>query len=254
MNLSYLKTVVTPNELRRIQRIVWHYGGSWENKIKASDVVYITYGGNISWETTELQYDKKYELVKATEILENFETEALFDYPLYRLHKSGTFIVMFTSMHCGEILHVEDECMSSYSVGYKSDKFVCHEELDWSSINYDEIQKLIKKKEQMNQKEQIDDNYIQDEAKIEQGTIVIARRKSINKVLEDYIWQGAYFGYCNGKHLVDATDTSVQLADEVQMVPMLTKKEAKQKVSELFANPKSVTPAKIRNIIDQIKD
>ena len=72
--------------------------------------------------------------------------------------------------------------------------------------------------------------------------------------IQRIIWsQGTYFGYCNGKHLIDANGTNVQLADEISHIPTLTKKEAKQKVSELFANPKNVSSEQIRNIIDLIK-
>ena len=88
---------------------------------------------------------------------------------------------------------------------------------------------------------------------IQPGTIVKATRKSNSDKFKDYIWQGVYFGYCNGKHLIDANTTHVQLADEVLLIPTLTKKEAKQKISELFNQPKNVTSDKVRNIIDLIK-
>ena len=53
--------------------------------------------------------------------------------------------------------------------------------------------------------------------------------------------------------MIDANTTHVQLADEVLLIPTLTKKEAKQKISELFSQPKNVTSDKVRNIIDLIK-
>jgi hypothetical protein len=85
------------------------------------------------------------------------------------------------------------------------------------------------------------------DAHIPQGTIVLARRK------DGFEQQGVYFGYCNGKHLIDANNTHVMLFDEIERIPSLTKKEAKQKVSELFGKQNTPTPQEIRNIIDRIQ-
>lgn len=82
---------------------------------------------------------------------------------------------------------------------------------------------------------------------IPEGTIVLAKRN------DGYSSQGKYFGFCNSKHIVDFNGTSAMLYDSVEVIPTLTKKEAKQKVSELFSNPKNVSSEKIRNIIDLIK-
>ena len=91
--------------------------------------------------------------------------------------------------------------------------------------------------------------------RIKQGIIVKATRyNGLNGLGDPYIWQGVYFGYCNGKHLIDFNGTHCMVADEVEVVSTLTKKEAKQKVSELFANNgKNVTSQKIREIIDLIE-
>ena len=87
---------------------------------------------------------------------------------------------------------------------------------------------------------------------LKQGTIVKATRN--NGENPPYIWQGAYFGCCNDKHLIDFNGTHCMIADEVEIVPTLSKKEAKQKVSELFANNgKNVSSQKIREIIDLIE-
>lgn len=87
---------------------------------------------------------------------------------------------------------------------------------------------------------------------INQGTVVRATRNNGDN--SPYIWQGVYFGYCNGKHLVDFNGTHCMVADEIEAVPTLSKKEAKQKVSELFGNGgKNVSSQKIREIIDLIE-
>lgn len=94
----------------------------------------------------------------------------------------------------------------------------------------------------------------QEQHEIEQGTIVLATRKSTNEKLQDYTWQATYYGKFNEHYLVDFNGTHYQIADEIKLIPTLTKKEAKQKVSELFSQPNKVTSDKIRNIIDLIKD
>lgn len=87
---------------------------------------------------------------------------------------------------------------------------------------------------------------------IKQGTIVKATRNNGDN--PPFIWQGVYFGYCNDKHLIDFNGTHCMVADKVVVVPTLSKKEAKQKVSELFANNgKNVSSQKIREIIDLIE-
>lgn len=90
------------------------------------------------------------------------------------------------------------------------------------------------------------------QVEIKQGTIVKATRNNGDN--HPYIWQGVYFGYCNDKHLIDFNGTHCMVADEIEVVPTLSKKEAKQKVSELFANNgKNVSSQKIREIIDLIE-
>lgn len=81
-----------------------------------------------------------------------------------------------------------------------------------------------------------------------QGTIVKATRFN-----NDFTWQGVYYGKVNDKYLIDFNGTHCMVADKVEIIPTLTKKEAKQKVSELFANPKNITSQKVRDIIDLIK-
>lgn len=84
-------------------------------------------------------------------------------------------------------------------------------------------------------------------SKIKKGTVVLAKRD------DGYTKQGIYFGKCKDKHAVDFNGISVMLYDTVEVLPTLTKKEAKQKVSELFSNGgKNATGQKIRDIIDLI--
>ena len=84
---------------------------------------------------------------------------------------------------------------------------------------------------------------------IAKGTIVKALRN------DGYSKQAVYFGKCREKHIVDFNGTSAMLYDNVEVLPTMTKKEAKQKVSELFsAGCKNVNSQKIREIIDLIED
>ena len=99
----------------------------------------------------------------------------------------------------------------------------------------------------------ITEDYIQDIANIQPGSIVLATRKSTSGEFKDYTWQGTYYGKLNEHYLLDYNGTHYQVADSISGIPTLTKKEAKQKVSELFANPKNVSSEQIRNIIDLIK-
>jgi len=81
-----------------------------------------------------------------------------------------------------------------------------------------------------------------------QGDIVKATRN-----LGNYNWQGTYFGKCNDIYLLDFNGTHCMVANKVEIIPTLTKKEAKQKISEMFANPKNISSQKVREIIDLIE-
>ena len=84
---------------------------------------------------------------------------------------------------------------------------------------------------------------------IEEGTIVMATREK-----DGFTCQARYYAKCGDKHAVDFNGTQAIIVDKVEVVPTLTKKEAKQRVSELFANDgKNVTSHKIREIIDLIE-
>jgi len=80
---------------------------------------------------------------------------------------------------------------------------------------------------------------------VKQGDIVLAKR-------DDFETQAIYYGEINGKYAVDFNGTSCMLVDNIEILPTYTKTEAKQKVSELFANPKNVSSDKVRKIIDRI--
>jgi len=69
-----------------------------------------------------------------------------------------------------------------------------------------------------------------------------------------------YYGYCEqeNKHLIHSNTNhneplQVWLVDKVEKVEMITKKQAKQEVSELFAHDNKPTSQMIRNIIDRIE-
>jgi len=81
-----------------------------------------------------------------------------------------------------------------------------------------------------------------------EGTIVKTKRN------DGYETQSVYYAKCGDKHAVDFNGTSAMIVDEVEVIQNITKKEAKQKVSELFANScKKITSQQIRNIINLIK-
>ena len=84
---------------------------------------------------------------------------------------------------------------------------------------------------------------------IPEGTIVTASREK-----DGFTCQAKYYAKCGDKHAVDFNGTHAMIVDNVEVVPTMTKKEAKQRVSELFANDgKNVTSHKIREIIDLIE-
>ena len=85
-------------------------------------------------------------------------------------------------------------------------------------------------------------------SEIPEGTLVIARHK------DGFTCKAKYFSKCNGKHIVDLSSTHAMIADTVEVIPTMTKKEAKQRVSELFADKSKVTSQMIRDIIDLIKE
>lgn len=86
-------------------------------------------------------------------------------------------------------------------------------------------------------------------SKTKKGAVVLAKRKN-----DSFQKQGIYFGKCRDKHIIDFTGVSAMFYDEVEVLPTLTKREAKQKVSELFGNnSRNATSQKVRDIIDLIK-
>lgn len=234
-----IKMEVTPEESKEIQRLFLKNGGSWDfsegARTKSNNILYIKEKGlRISWETNGLKYSNKYETYCPKEFI-----KSLTEFPVYKIHSSGEFIVEFTDIESGTVMFCET---NEYQSGYFSQEWIpFYYDYEWKDVDID---KYIP----------TEDEYINDTASIEPGTIVLATRKSTNENYKEYTWQAVYFGYCNGKHLVDANTTNVQLVDEVQMLQKLTKKEAKQKISELFANPKNATAEKVRNIIDLIKN
>lgn len=227
MKLDNVKMLVKPHQTREIQRIIWSQGGSWDNKIKISDYLYV-YNGRMSWCT------KKYnaELVDADEWIGEYNKEWFSKRTIFNLEE---YVLSRAPVHVlkSEFEYIKYLEANNYEITYEGKALY--------------TMKPIQKQQE---------DYIQDIANIQPGTVVLATRKSNSDKFKDYTWQGTYFGYCNGKHLIDANGTHVQLADEIAHIPTLTKKEAKQKISELFANANStkLTSQNIRNIIDLIKD
>lgn len=82
---------------------------------------------------------------------------------------------------------------------------------------------------------------------IKKGTIVLASRN------DGFKYQGVYFGKCDNKHIVDCNGVSALVFDNAIPLPSLSKKEAKQRISELFAKPSDLSSQKVRDVIDRIK-
>ena len=227
MKLDNVKMLVQPHQTREIQRIIWSQSGKWDNKIKISDYLYV-YNTRLSW------CDKNFnaELVDADEWIREYNKEWFSKRTIFNLEKY---------VKNGKSVPVS-KCEEDYIKYLEANDY----EITYEGKTGYTMSPII----------QEDNEYIQDTGEIKPGTIVLATRKSNSDKFKDYTWQGTYFGYCNGKHLIDSNGTHVQLADEIAHIPTLTKKEAKQKISELFANANStkLTSQNIRNIIDLIKD
>lgn len=236
MKLDNVKMLVKPHQTREIQRIIWSQGGYWSNKTKTSDYLHIE-NSKLSW----VNKNCNAELVDADEWIREYNKKwignrTIFNLEKYVLSSSPVSVSKDEKEYIKYLEANKYEITYEGKTGYTMTK----------RININTVTKTP----------DISDNYIQDIAEIKPGTIVLATRKSASGEFKDYTWQGTYFGYCNGKHLIDANGNSVHLADEIAHIPTLTKKEAKQKISELFANDNStkLTSQNIRNIIDLIKD
>lgn len=227
MKLDNVKMLVKPHQTREIQRIIWSQGGYWSNKTKTSDYLHIE-NSKLSW----VNKNCNAELVDADEWIREYNKKWIGNRTIFNLEK-----YVLSS--------------SPVSVSKDEKEYIKYLEANKYEITY-EGKALYTMKPIQKQQE----DYIQDIANIQPGTVVLATRKSNSDKFKDYTWQGTYFGYCNGKHLIDSNGTHVQLADKIACIPTLTKKEAKQKISELFANANStkLTSQNIRNIIDLIKD
>ena len=232
-----------PEQFREIQRIAFNKGIYWcnsrESKIKTSNILYII-DDKLSWETSELSHSiyHEYEVIKADDFIrENTQ------FPLYKIHKDSLYVVQFSDLRTGEVIWVSSKC-EGFKVGDSNSS--------WTSFYKDSWKDISEKTLSLISFVRTTDN-IKQNVEIEPGTIVQATRKSTSENHEDYIWQGIYYGKFNEHYLLDFNGTSYRIAEEVQIIPTLTKKEAKQKISELFSNPKNVTSEKVRNIIDLIK-
>lgn len=83
---------------------------------------------------------------------------------------------------------------------------------------------------------------------IKRDTVVKATRSK-----DGFSYQAKYYARCGEKHAVDFNGTQVMIVDEVEVVPTLTKKEAKQIVSQMFGSGKKPTSQMIRDVIDLIQ-
>lgn len=244
--IKNVKMHVTPEQTAKIQKVVFENNGSWENKTKTINWLIITAGGGISWATTDTL--KCYSEISAEEWLQ----DALDKFPIYKMHKSGCFIVRFDYIYEGEVVWVKSNSGISREVGEYETDWVAEYSTDWKHVDINLYLSTTQPDTPSKYQNKLEKESEQED--IQPGTIVIATRKSTSDKFKDYSWQGTYYGKLNEHYLLDYNGTHYQVADSISVIPTLTKKEAKQKVSELFANSKNVSSEKIRNIIDLIKD
>ncbi len=273
--MKYIKNVkmqVTPEQTREIQKIVFENGGTWRcNETKYNNWIIITAGGNIEWSTSETvkcyseciaqdwlddYYSKVPKIVTPKQSKYNFkfleENKVALQIPTYELAKD--FLIELAEYKKFELTDGYDYELTYYNAGHEY--FVLYKKTYYDSYIKDSFDIADFKNiswanftSRKNPEEYLETIEIKDSiVSIPEGTIVLAKRN------DGYQAQGKYFGVCNGKHIVNFNGTSAMLYDSVEVIPTLTKKEAKQKVSELFSNPKNVSSDKIRNIIDLIKE
>lgn len=244
--IKNVKMQVTPEQTRMIQKIVFDNDGTWDNKTKTCDWLIVTAGGDISWGTQDVL--KCYSEISA----EEFISDSMDKFPIYKMQKDGNFIVGFDGNRSGKVVWIKSESDCKWYVGEYRDDWIEFTNSNWKDEDYELFKKSIyNAKEYQEDLVTVEKEISQED--IQPGTIVLATRKSTSDKFKDYIWQGMYYGKLNEHYLLDYNGTHYQVADTVEIVPTLTKKEAKQKVSELFANPKNVSSEKIRNIIDLIE-
>ena len=249
--IKNVKIQVTPEQTRMIQKIVFDNTGTWQNKTKSCDWLIVTAGGDISWGTQDAL--KCYSEISA----EEFIADSMDKFPIYKMQKDGLYIVGFDGNSFGRVVWIKSESETVWRVGEYRDDWVEFTNSNWRDV--EDIKLFLSATQPRIENDQED--LVTDEKEweditqdIQPGTIVLATRKSTSDKFQDYVWQGTYYGKLNKHYLLDYNGTNYQVADAVEIVPTLTKKEAKQKISELFANPKTVSSQKIRDIIDLIKD
>lgn len=233
---------VTPEQTVKIQKVVFNNNGRWQNKIKSCDWLIVTAGGDISWATTDTL--KCYSEISTEEWLQ----DAYGKFPIYKMHRSGSFIVGFDGNCSGQVVWRNSNSETDWNIGDYMDDWIEFTNSAWKDVDINLYLSATQPATQSKYNE-----CVELEKEIPQGTIVLATRKSADARHEDYTWQGTYYGKFNEHHLLDFNGTSYRIADEIKIIPTLTRKEAKQKISELFSQPKNVTSEKIRNIIDLIK-
>lgn len=246
--IKNVKMQVTPEQTRMIQKIVFDNNGTWLNLTKTCDWLIVTASGDISWGTQDVL--KCYSEISA----EEFISDSMDIFPIYKMQKDGNFIVGFDGNSSGRVFWVKSESDCAYNVGVYRDDWVEFTNSNWRDV--EDIKLFLSATQPRIETGQEDLVTVEKEIPqkdIQPGTIVLATRKSTSDKFKDYIWQGMYYGKLNDHYLLDYNGTHYQVADTVEIVPTLTKKEAKQKVSELFANPKNVSSEKIRDIIDLIE-
>lgn len=239
------KMKVTTSQFREIQKILFKKQIYWDydtnSKTKTSDYLYIK-KNTISWETLELK-NNNYVEINANDFIRDNTT-----FPIHKIEKDGLYVVEFTDVNTARVVWVKSGLENNKTLkgGTTSDGWDNFYIDCWKDISKEDVMDLLELVES------IED--VVEEKEIQPGTIVLATRKSTTDKHEDYIWQGTYYGKLNEHYLLDYNGTHYQVANYIQSIPTLTKKEAKQKISELFGNPKNVSSQKIRDIIDLIEN
>lgn len=229
---SYIKNVimrVEDGDVQQIQKIVFDNDGCWKQKTKNINWIIIDINGDMSWAKDDNSI-VVYSQIKVQDWIDDYNSK----FPVYKMYINKKFIVRFDGPLKGEVVWTDENSLRK--VGDKSDDWLLYNGPNWSDVDISE--------------------YINDEAETEEyittveletGSIVLAKNIDGSEV------QGKYFGYYNGKHLVqiDFSTNVVLLTDEVQHLESISKDEAKEKIKKMFATADVVQ--KICNMIDLIK-
>lgn len=288
VKITNVKMDVTHAQFKLVEDIIFSRGNCWNLKTKYCNIVYIDDKNNINWcneevlsnrsiETVDVfdwlkannSIDKEYYLelcntkgeylsIRTGDELTELEFNVIIELLetknwnlLIKKQLTSTFIklelpcyyttkfqhnnstIKFDTLTSGEVVWVDEDNEYDTVGEFKTGLCKCTDGNVWEKVNYSKS--------------------TENKIEINKGDRVIATRKGDSLDI-GYVWEGTYYGKFNDHYLLDFNGYTYQIADKIEIVPKLTKKEANQKISELFSNNKNITAEKVMNIIDQIAD